>query len=344
MQWIEISQTALFHNLNSIRQVISPLTKIMAMVKANAYGHGLDLVAPTIASRVDFFGVNTMAEAKVLRHLNLTNPILITGPVASSDLAQAVKLNISLCAHSLEYLKQLSGLKLNIHLKINTGMNRLGIFPTEVSTALEILAQSKLTLEGVYTHFHSADFASSTTITQLYLFKACVKQVKTRYPAALAHCANTAATLTVADSHLDMIRPGICLYGLWPSDYVRRHSRVLLLPVLTWQTRPVQIREIPAGQTIGYGATYKFPKSTWTATLPVGYSDGLDRKLSNQDHFVGRISMNFSTIKISSTIKPHSPMELIGPHHTVEHWAKLLGTINYEVVTRLNPLIPRILV
>lgn len=354
LQWIEISRAALRHNLTKVRSLLPKHTKILAMVKANAYGHGLDIVSPIIADKIDFFGVNTISEAITIRKQNIFRPILITGPVSISDINLAIKNKVSLSAYSLKYLKQISKYRVAIHLKINTGMNRLGISPQELDPALQIISHSILNLEGVYTHFHSSDGKSTATDEQLKEFKKCVEIVKLVHPNALAHCANTAAILTRPQSHLDMVRLGKGLYGLYPSRYIKSRSPIMLKPVLSWKTRVIQTREVGPNEVVGYSATYKFKKRATIGVLPIGYSDGYDRGLSNKGWVnvqnrncpvIGRVSMNFTTIEfLPRKLLSNAEVELIGPHISAYQMAQLLDTISYEVISRINSAIPRIVV
>jgi len=330
--WIEISKKALLGNLRLIKKTIPKTTKIMAMVKANAYGHGLDIVAPVLAPHIDFFGVNTIDEALKINHLK--NHILITSPISPSNFSIAQKHHFSLCVPSLDYLNKLINYKLPIHLKINTGMNRLGISLVELLSALDTLKHSKLIPEGIYTHFHSSDTNPKSTLSQLDQFNQAVFQAKYNFPKILAHCANSSAIFNYPQTHLDMVRPGLALYT----------------NVLSLYCRTIQTRKISSSDTVGYSATYKSTKDGLMSVLPIGYSDGYDRKLSNNGRvwsggsyfpIIGRISMNFTTIKAPNIT---SPIELIGSHITAEEIANLTGTINYEILSRLSPLIPRILV
>jgi alanine racemase len=346
LKWLEISKSALLNNLRVIRKTIPSATGVIAMVKANAYGHGLDVVTPVLASHVAFFGVNTLEEALEIRKLKLTNRILIAAPIPPSDFPVAVKNHLSLCVHSLDYLHQLSDYKIPIHLKINTGMNRLGLSLIDLLTALEILPKSSLIPEGIYTHFHSSDSDSHATLVQLDQFNQAVYQTKYYFPRILAHCANSAAIFNYPQTHLDLVRPGLAIYGLYP--------RPKLKPALSFYCHPVQTRNISPDDTVGYSAAYLSTSSEHMAVLPIGYSDGLDRRLGNlgrvwsEKHtfpIVGRIAMNFSAISTSDVILTlSSRVELIGPHITADSLACLTDTINYEIVSRLSPNIPRLLV
>ncbi len=318
----------------------------MAMVKANAYGHGLDIVSKVLQNQVDYFGVNTIQEAQTIRQLGINTPILITGPIDIGDINLVLKNNVDICAHSIEYLQSLVSYPIRIHLKINTGMNRLGINPQELKTAITIIKNSKIIPMGIYTHFHSADSKSMSTKKQLTKFKECVTVFKSAFPNSMAHCANTSATLTHPDSHLDMVRVGLGLYGLWPSKFVKNKSQIKLEPILKWITKIVQKRILTQGESVGYSATYIAKNNIDTAIVPVGYSDGLDRRLSSKAHFIGRVAMNFSAIDINKSkgvINDDGYFEIIGPAFSADKIAELIDTINYEVTTRLNNNIRRIL-
>jgi len=326
--WIEVSQSKILSNVKNISHHLSKNIQIMAMVKANAYGHGLTEIAPILSPKVDYFGVQTFTEGLAIRHLGLNNPILVTGPVSPSDFFTASRYNISLGVFSLSYLHSIAYLPLKIHLKINTGMNRLGLDPSEVNLALSIIQKSPLKLEGVYTHFHSSDTSKALTLSQLAGFLPVIKQIKSHYPDVLSHCANSAAIFNFPQTHLDMVRPGIKLF----SD------------ALSWKTRVIQSRFLKTGDIVGYSATYRVKNQTYQAIIPVGYSDGLDRKLSNQLSFLGLISMNFTAIKTQSLLPVNSIITLIGPKQSAKNLAQAIKTIEYEVLTRINPDIPRIIV
>jgi alanine racemase len=344
--WIEIKKTALEENVALIRKQLRPDTKFMAMVKANAYGHGLAEVSPILSPLVDYFGVHTLADAVTLRKLGLKNKILITSPVPVSQIALVQKHRLSVCVPSLEYLQSIKDIHIPVHLKIDTGMNRLGLSLIDLLSALEILRHSSLTPEGIYTHFHSADENETATLIQLDAFEQAVFQTKYCFPAVLAHCSNSAAIFRYPKSHLDMVRSGLAVYGLYPHPDLK--------PILAWKAHPAQSRLASKGETVGYGASFTFDSPRYMSVLPFGYSDGYDRKLSNSGiiYFkkslfpvVGRISMNFTTIATGNiNLKNSDVVEIIGPHVPVQKIAGQVGTIDYEIVSRLDRSIPRIIV
>jgi alanine racemase len=217
---------------------------------------------------------------------------------------------------------------------MNTGMNRLGLSLIELLSALEIIKKSSLIPEGIYTHFHSSDSNPKATLTQLDEFNQAVFQAKYYFPKILAHSANSSAIFSYPQTHLDIVRPGIALYK----------------DVLSLYCHSTQTRKLSKNETIGYSATYKSNEDEFMSVLPIGYSDGYDRKLSNlgrvysQNQYfpvIGNISMNFTTILGKTST---SPIELLGSHITAAEIAKLTGTIDYEVLSRLSPTIPRMLV
>jgi alanine racemase len=351
LHWLEISRSALLTNLASFRQILPPSTRIMAMVKANAYGHGLDIVAPVLSPQVDYFGVHTFEEAISIRKLHLSNPILITAPISFSHIPLAADHRLSLSVPSLAYLNQLPAIPLRIHLKIDTGMHRLGLLPREVPVALRLLNKSPhLTVEGVYTHFYSGGLPK-TTAAQLDLFCQAVSLVKRLYPQALAHCANSIAALNFPHSHLDMVRLGAGIYGL---SHNSPHKQPLNLhPALSWKAQLIQTKRVPAGSIVGYDAQYTFKQAGYLGILPFGYSDGYDRSLTNTGHVylhtaacpvIGRVSMNMTTIRLPRLCPPGTVIEIIGPHVSAFDLAQSAKTITYEIVSRLNPLLPRQLV
>jgi len=362
LHWLEISRSALLHNLSQYRNIVSPKTKIMTMVKANAYGHGLPEISDILQNKVDYFAVNTLPEAMTIRAIDKKTPVLIAAPIPPSCFRVASKNHLSLCVPSLEYLGELQTLKLpiTVHLKINTGTNRLGLSLSELPTALKILRRTpRLKVEGLYTHFHSSDSGSPQSLIQLDIFNQAVSRTKYYFPSCLAHCSSSSSALLWPQTQLDMIRTGIALYGYWPDEFVKIHApkNFTLRPVLSWMCHPVQIRKIPAGETVGYSATFTYKKPGVMATLPIGYSDGLDRKLSNTGRiwtkgvycpFIGRVAMNFTTIDISGISKKlvtnQSTIELLSSRVTADEIAELTDTINYEVLSRINPNIPRIIV
>lgn len=376
--WIELSETAYAHNLNFFRRRIPRETELSVVVKANAYGHGLkQITALAEKHKVDSYCVHSLTEALELRGLGTNKDILIMGPVPLDELKKVVSNNFRLAIFSLKTLSVLSEIskkmhrKTRIHLKLETGTYRLGINEDELPYFLKAIKKAPfLVLEAAYTHF--ADIEDTTDHSyayyQLELFEKMIKLIRQAgFPKVKKHTACSAAALLFPETHFHMVRLGISQYGLWPSketflSYKIKHYQNnidALQPVLTWKARIGQIKKVPARHTIGYGRTFQTTRESHLAVLPVGYSDGYDRRLSNQSFVLlqgqraplrGRICMNLIMVDITDipALKAGDEAVLIGNQGnervSADFLASLCNTINYEVVSRLSPHIPRFLV
>ncbi len=372
LTWVEVSKSAIIHNLKEFRKIISPEVKLMAVVKSNAYGHGLVGVARIIEKYVDYFGIASLSEALELRKNDLKKPILILTFWDIRDIRgqiSAIGNNIEFVVYTYPQAEILSKIgqkiseKVKIHLKIDTGTSRIGVLPKNaLNFALKCLKLKHLIIKGIFTHFaKSEDYNQKYTLLQQEkLLKTAEILAKNGIKYELCHTACSAATIVNPATHLDMVRIGIGLYGLWPSPetqakskYYGARSSIVLKPALTWKTRVVQVKELPASTPIGYDCTYKLKRKGKIAVLPVGYWDGYDRKLSNCGQVLirgrrapirGRVCMNLTMVEVTKIPKVMVGDEviLLGGEITTEEIAKKVGTINYEIVTRINPLIPRI--
>jgi alanine racemase len=369
--WIELQRGAPDHNLRELRRGLKKNTILCAVVKANAYGHGMREIFPLFDS-ADWFGVNSLEEGIELRELGEKRPILILGHVPLSGLADAVRHGLDLTVYNRETLAALAGLDLEtigparLHLKVETGTGRQGVLPEGVPGFVEQLqALPGARLVGVSTHFANIEDTLNHEYAQAQLdkFQGALrvlddKKVKPQY----IHTAATAAAILFDKTHFNLVRAGIGIYGLWPSretylSTLLGHRPVPdLQPVLSWKTRLVQIKELPEGSYIGYGCTYRATRPIRVGILPVGYADGYDRKLGNTAYVliggkrapvIGRICMNLTMVDVSDI--PEAGLEgevvLLGrdgeERITAETMADWAGTINYEVVTRINPFLPR---
>jgi alanine racemase len=344
----------------------------MAVVKANAYGHGLKEVAPIVNQNgADWLGVNSLEEGMALRQLRIRKPILILGCLPLEQIKEAIKNNLSLVVYNQETIKRANLVaarqkkKAKVHLKIETGTYRQGIKLDDLKDFSQFcLRKENIVIEGTYTHYANIEDTLDHTfaLNQLKKFKKAVKminQINNQKP--LCHTACSAAIILYPKTYFNLVRLGISLYGLWPSNEVkvlanRSRKKIELKPVLKWKSIIAQVKEVAKGETIGYGRSTKANRKMKIAVLPVGYWDGYDRKLSNSGQVlikgqyapvVGRICMNMMMVDVSG-IKDSQPEEeviLIGKQGeneiTAEELAEKMGTINYEVVTRINPLIPR---
>lgn len=364
--WVEINTHSLVNDVQSFRRIIGDQVGIMAVVKANAYGHGLVEVARAVEAIVEWFGVNNLAEGLELRKAGIEKPILILGYVPLASLGEAVANNLSLTVYNRETVETLGGIPSSskIHLKIETGTGRQGIFPEEVGEFLELIKNyPQIKVEGLSSHFADLEEVGEQSYAsqQLERFQHAGAAAATKLGyLPLRHIACTAAALLYPQLLMDMLRLGIGMYGLWPSESVRTatvkiHPEFILEPVLTWKTMIAQLKDLPVGYSVGYGGTFVTKRPTRLAVLPVGYYDGYDRGLSNCGQVlvrgkrapaVGRVCMNMTMVDVTEVTGVHLEDEVVllgrqgDAEISAEEIAAQLGTINYEVVSRINPLLP----
>ncbi len=377
LTWLEISKSALVHNLKQFRKIIGPKIKLMAVVKSNAYGHGIAESAKIFEKNgADYLGVANLDEALYLRKIGIKKPILVLTFWNIGDIGgqiRAIYENIEFVVYTYPQAKILSKISqkikkiVRIHLKIDTGTSRIGVLPKDaLNFALKCLKFPGLIIRGIFTHFAKSEakdqaFTNKQT-EKLLKIKEELRQVPSFPKNTLFHAGCTASTLNNPATFFDMVRIGIGLYGLWPSEETRKLSAykgisLKLRPALTWKTKIIQVKELPAGTPIGYDCTYRCRQKTKIAVLPVGYWDGYDRKLSNSGEVLirgrrapvrGRVCMNIIMVDVTKIpeVKINDEVVLIGKQGNeeiiAEELAEKIGTINYEVVTRINPLLPRI--
>ena len=375
--WLEVSRAAYVHNLRVFRGLVGPTVELAAVVKSNAYGHGAVHIAALAADHgADSFCVHALDEALRLRAAGFSQDVLIMGPVPPSRLEQVVEHDFRVVLFNRESAVRLAELTtaadrdVRVHLKIETGTYRQGVDEDELAGLIEFLAQHpRLVVEGVYTHFANIedttrhDYAES----QLDRFQHAMRRLaKAGIEPPKRHAACSAATLVFPRTHYDMVRLGISQYGLWSSketylsyrlDHPERET--VLEPVLSWKTRITQLKTVPSGCFVGYGGTYQTTRATRIAVLPIGYADGYDRRLSNQAYVLirgqrapvrGRVCMNLTLVDVTDipAVELADEVVLLGQQDdqqiTADHLADLVGTINYEIVTRINWELPRIVV
>ncbi|MBQ2679202.1 MAG: alanine racemase [Firmicutes bacterium] len=364
-----ISKEAIKQNIINIRKITDPTAKIMAVIKADGYGHTDTYMADVLFENgADCAGVAVPEEGIKLRNHGLTVPILILGNTLPCYFEDVVKYDLTQAVCSYEHAKLLSeegkkrGKTALIHIKLDTGMHRIGFLPTEES-ADEIKKISQLEnikITGMFTHFAAADsFDKSYTKLQQENYMKMVRLLAERgVDVGVKHWANSAAIMDLPGEHMDMVRAGIILYGFYPSDEVKK-ERLPLEPVLTWKTRISFIKELDANQAISYGCTYKTDKKSKIATIPVGYADGYSRLLSNKGrviingeyaNIVGRVCMDQFMVDVTHIpdAKEGDEVILIGKQGdkevSADEIANIMGTINYEVTCLINTRVPRILV
>ena len=367
--WAEVDLDALRHNYETLTQNLPEGCRFLGVVKADAYGHGAVPVAKELQGLgAGYLAVSNYEEALQLRRGNVTLPILILGYTPVEFARDEAALHITQEVHSLEYGKALSqalegsGQTLTVHMKIDTGMSRLGFFaydrPETVPELVELWNLPNLNVEGAFMHFAVADTASELEYTRMQhqrfmdVLDALKKQGIVPH---IVHCANSAATIAFPEYAHDMVRPGIATYGLAPSDEMQGMAD--LRPLMSLRTTIAAIRPFEAGITVSYGRTYQTPGPRTIAVCPIGYADGLQRRLSGNLHFllhgkkvpvVGRICMDMCMVDITDV-----PEAQVGDTVTVvgtdggetitwDDWANQLGTISYELVCDINKRVPRL--
>jgi alanine racemase len=363
---VEVNLQRLSENFHAIRQKVSP-AKVMAILKANAYGHGLVEVARHMVSiGADFLGVAFLEEGILLRERGIQAPILVLGGIIGNQVPNFLKNDLTLTASSIEKLQQIEeaaqqiGVTARVHLKIDTGMERIGVHYYNAEGLLEAsLKCPHVMVEGIFSHFANADAADlGHARLQLERFNEVLRFYEKRsLPTPLRHMANSAAILNLPESYFDLVRPGILLYGVYPSQEVQRTIRVR--PALTWKSRVVFFKVVLPNHPVGYGSTWQSDHMVRLVTIPVGYGDGYMRAMSNKAQVilrgkrypqVGRISMDQMTVNIEwDSAYNDDEVVLIGEAQgenevlaiTCEDLAVWAGTIPYEILTNINTRVPR---
>ncbi len=358
---IEVDSGALTHNLKELRRLVAPPTRLMAVVKANAYGHGLLLASKAfLAGGAQVLGVHSWPEARRLRAGGLDCPVLILGPVSREEAGAAAASQVEITVASVAAMIWAAecASELRIHLKVETGVNRQGVTENEIPQIMEILkANPQVQLVGLSSHF--ADIEDTTNHdfarTQMKRFQGFRNRLdQAGAPSLETHMTCSAATLLWPGVHGDLARVGISAYGIWPSRETLVSFREVgkleidLRPALTWKCRVSQVRRVPVGETVGYGRTWKAMTESTIAVLPVGYSDGWPRALAGRAHvliagyrapLIGRICMNLCMVDVTCIpqVRAGDEVVLLGRQGdeviTPEMLAEHLGTIAYEVLT-----------
>jgi alanine racemase len=366
--WVEIDLNAIASNTRHIKSLVGPRVQILVALKADAYGHGAVKVGRTVLHNgASMLGVATLSEAVPLREADIKAPILVFGYIPLWQMREAVRLNTTVTLYSLEAAQELSraaqdlAKTVKVHIKIDTGMGRLGIRHEQSEDIMDLVqavkALPRLQFEGIYTHFAQADAADRTySNRQLERFQRIITLLEERgLRPPIVHAANSAATLTMPAAHFDMVRPGIAIYGLHPSPDVPLSES--FRPALSFKTQVSQVKWLPAGEGISYGSTYITTRPTRIAALPVGYADGFRRSPRNwgsvllhgqEAPILGRVCMDQCMIDVTHIPQAHSGDEvvLIGRQEdatlSAETVAERLGTVNYEVVSELLARVPRV--
>lgn len=377
LQWIEIDSSALTHNLHQFRKLIGEKRKLLAMVKANAYGHGIIEVSRiALRAGADWLGVNSLEEGILLRKEGFSCPVLVAGAIPLEALKDAVKHELRLTVYNFETIQQLAEIsrilkkKALLHIKVETGTYRQGIRKEDVvAYARKAQEFQGLIIEGISSHFANIEDTTDHAYAQLQLenFKGIIQSVEknNNIIIPIKHMSCTASTILFPETYFDMVRTGIGMYGLWPSRetylscLLQKRKPLSLKPVLSWKARIIQIKQVPQASFIGYGCTHKTSRKTVLAVIPVGYYDGYSRSLSNSSYVLikgkrasvrGRVAMNFIVVDVTdiTDVELEDEVTLIGQDGgdavTADNLASLEGTINYEIVTRISSHVPRIVI
>ena len=374
LTWIELSLGAFKKNIATVRRLIGKNTLFAPCVRANAYGHGLlECAKIFIGAGADWLCVDSADEAILLRNNNIRCPMIIMGYVGPKDLPKVVKHNVRIFLYNLKDAKILSRealvqkKKVFVHVKIDTGMNRQGISLNELSIFLQnVKKMPGLRIEGIATHFATADELSSKRkfyYSQMQKFQKAIGISKFILgDDFIIHCANSGAILTDKFSSFDLVRPGIAIYGYYPSEEIKKYCLgrgIKLYPALSFHTTIAQIKDLQKGDCVSYGCTFTAKKKMKIAVLPVGYYDGVRREESNigyvlirgkKEKILGRICMNIMMVDITHIprVKVEDTATIIGRQGkeeiTADDVAKLLGTINYEALTQLRESVNKFIV
>jgi alanine racemase len=359
--WAEVNLANLAYNFNQIKKLLSPDVKVMVTVKADAYGHGLIPVTRKLVScGADYFGVASIDEGIKIRQARINLPVLVLGAVLESDIEALFRYNLTptVCmqdlANSLNRKAKFFKKTINVHIKVDTGMGRLGVLAYDALKLVRDVAKLKfINIEGLFTHFAFADLDKEFTLYQIDLFNRLIEKLqKAGIHIPLLHAANSIAVINFKNSHFNMVRPGLVIYGLSPLE----NLPIKLKPVLSLKTKIVYYKRVPKGYGISYGHDYITKGNTTIVDLPIGYGDGYPRNLSNKAKVLihgklfkisGRICMDQIMVDVGDTaVKVGDEVVLIGTQGknkiTAEDLAALSGTIPYEIVCGLGNRIPRI--
>lgn len=359
--YLEVNLTQLRRNLEAIRERVKP-ARVMPIVKANAYGHGLDGVARFIADFSDYLGVATLEEGIHLRQIGVDKPILVMGGTLLEQIPWFLRYDLTLTASSADLLRAAegvaapSGQRIRAHLKVDTGMERVGVRDTDAEPFLELsLACKNVEIEGIYSHYANADSPDLTHAKlQLERFNEVLRfyEKHSLPPPPLRHISNSGGILQLPESNFDMVRPGILFYGVYPALDIPR--TVDVKPALTWRSRVAYTKVTPPGRPLSYGSLWQAERPTRIVTVPCGYADGYFRRMSGRARLlingksypqVGRICMDqFMADAGDDAIALGDPVILLGGDISAHDLAAWAGTNAYEALTNISARVPRVFV
>jgi len=356
--YLEVNLSQLKRNIEAIRAHVTP-AKVMPMIKANAYGHGVEGVAPFLEPFVDYFGVAILEEAIHLREIGIKKPILVAGGTLPEQIPFFAEYNLTLTGSSIDILdvaenvSQETGKRINTHLKFDTGMERVGVREYEAQKLIEkSVACSHLDIEGIYTHLANSELADkSYSLLQLERFQEVLdiyRQLSIPVP-QIKHVNNSGGILNLPEAHFDMVRPGILFYGVYPGNEVERVVDVK--PVLTWRAKVSYSKRTLPGRPVSYGSLWQAEAETRIVTVPCGYADGYFRRMTNHAQVVigakkypqvGRICMDQFMVDVGDEeVNVGDDVILLGGDIKAEDLAEWTGTNEYEVLTNISARVPR---
>ena len=374
-QWVEIDESALRHNLRTFRNIVTTGVSLAAVVKANAYGHGLSEIAPVAATEVDWLAVHSAEEARSIRRLGINIPIMIMGFVPRTDCHDLDK-DIHVFVSTVDVIRWIgeyrrsNGISLPLHLKIDTGTRRQGVTLPRISALCRAAAEEGLSVVGAATHFANIEDTLEHEFArhQMRQFEGAVEALRIELGGEVpfVHAACSAAALLFRETDYNLVRLGISAYGHWPSRETKvtwnldhRPDRVELRPVLSWRATIGQIQEVDKSESVGYGRTWTALRATRLAVLPVGYADGYTRSLGNRARVlvhgrlvpvVGRVCMNIMMVDVTDVPDASVGDEVViigcqgDAEVSAEELAAMSGTINYELLARISSSIPRFVI
>jgi len=372
LSYIELSKKNLIHNFKEFRDLAKAGTKFVVVIKGNAYGHGQNEVAKVLEPYVDYFQIDSIEELRLLRKVT-KKKVLVFGYIQDSELSEAVGLGCTMGIFSIKQLREINKiaqrLKIaqRVHVPVDAHLGREGFLMGELKKVFsEVRKLKNIKVTGLYAHFANIEDTQNFSHAQKQINKYReIQELAEEFGLKNLekHISSTSGIL-VYEKNIGanpLVRLGIGVYGMWPSEYMGLlyQNKMTLKPILTWKTKVAQIKTLPADHTIGYGLTYKTKRETKIALIPQGYADGVDRGLSNKGEFLiggtrckilGRVSMNMTVVDVSDLpkVKQGDEVVIIGSQGrgriTAEEIAEKIGTINYEVTTRISALLPRIVV
>jgi len=359
----EIDLGAICHNLEIVGHIVKSDTKILGVVKADAYGHGMQEVSKAIVDYVDYFGVASLDEAATLRSIGIKKPVLVIGAILPEEAEGVLKLNVIQTVSDLDIPLRLSRLAqarnklVRVHIKIDTGMGRLGFWHEEAIGFIKKISRLRnIIIDGIFTHFPNAEADRVFTQNQIRNFKHLAEGLLDHnIHIPVKHTANSMALIDFKDSHMNMVRPGLMMYGIYPKLSLMKN--ILLRPALSLKTRINYLKSVPKGRSISYGMTYVTSRPTKIATIPVGYGDGYSRHFSNKASVlvngkrcpvIGRVCMDMCMVDVGhvKNVKVGDEVVLIGSQGNeiirAEELARLINTIPYEILCNIGRRVPRL--